>query len=236
MRSLPNFVLIHGAWVNGSCWSGVIQRLQKAGYHVTAPQLPLTSLAEDVARVRQVLVAQSGATILVGHSFGGAVISQLGTDAPNVVGLVYLSALAPAMGETMKDLFSGGPQPASVAALRPDKQGFFWLDQEGFVQYLAPDVDAVQARVLAAVQQPIAASEFWGEEPFGEPAWQSLPSWYLVSEDDQMLPAPVQHFFAERMGATTSSIAASHVAMISHPDVVADLFKKVAQQLGDSGE
>ena len=123
MNTLPNIVLIHGAWANGSAWGAVIQRLQAAGYHVTAPQLPISSLDEDVARVRQVLAAQSGPTVLVGHSFGGAVITQLGDDAPNVAGLVYESAFAPDQGETMNALINGGPQPAGAAAIRPDTQG-----------------------------------------------------------------------------------------------------------------
>ena len=148
----------------------------------------MTSLANEVARVRQVLGARNGPTILVAHSFGGAVITQLGKGAPNVVGLVYESAFAPDKGETMKGLINGGPQPAGAAAFRPDQAGFLWLDQDGFVKFFAPDVDPVRARVMAAVQQPIAASEFLGEEPFGEPVWRLRPSWYLVTDNDQMVP------------------------------------------------
>ena len=202
-----NIVLVHGVWVDGSSWSGVIERLQKEGYTVTAVQLDLTSLSGDVTRVRQVLSAQTGPTILVAHSFGGAVITGLGKDTPNVVGLVYVSAFAPDQGETMKALITGGPQPAVGAAFRPDAYGLIWLDRDGFVQYFAPDVDHTQARVLSAVQKPIAASEFFGEEPFGEPAWKALPSWYLLTEQDQMVPPDAQRFFAKRMGATISSVA-----------------------------
>ena len=220
MNTLRNIVLIHGAWANGSAWGAVIQRLQADGYHVTAPQLPMSSLDEDVARVRQVLVAQSGPTLLVGHSFGGAVITQLGGDAPNVVGLVYESAFAPDQGETMNGLINGGPQPAGVAAIRPDAQGFLWLDPDGFVRFFAPDVDPVQARVMSAVQQPIAATEFMGDAAFGTPSWKSLPAWYLVTENDQMVPPAVQHLFAQRMQANVASIAGSHASMVSHPDEV----------------
>lgn len=227
--SATNVVLVHGAWADGSSWSGVIERLQKAGYTVTAVQLDLTSLANDVARVRQVLSAQTSPTILVAHSFGGAVVTGLGKDAPHVVGLVYVSGFAPDEGETMKALITGGPQQAGAAAIRPDAQGFIWLDRDGFVQYFAPDVDPAQARVLAAVQKPIAASSFLGEEPFGEPAWKSLPSWYLVTEQDQMIPPDAQRFMAQRTGATISSVASSHVSMISHPDVVANLIIQVAE-------
>ncbi len=228
-KSLPSIVLVHGAWADGSSWSGVIQRLQSAGYKVTAVQIPLTALADDVARTRQVLAAQSGPTILVGHSYGGAVITQLGTDAPNVVGLVYVAAFAPDEGETAKGLTSGDPQPAGAAAIRPDAQGHLWLDPDGFVKYFAPDVNRAQARVLAAVQKPIAAGTFLGEEPFGPPAWRSLPSWYLVTTNDQMIPPDAQRFMAQRMKATISTVASSHVPMVSHPDVVANLIIKAAQ-------
>lgn len=235
VQSLPNIVLVHGAWADGSSWSAVIPRLQKAGYKVTAVQLPLTALADDAARVRTVLAAQSGPTILVGHSFGGAVITKLGPDAPNVAGLVYVAAFAPAEGESMKDLISSGPQPASAAAIRPDTQGFISLDPAGFVQFFAPDVDPAQAQVLAAVQKPIAASEFLSEEKFGPPTWKTVPSWYLVTEDDQMIPPPAQQFMAQRMGATVSSIKSSHVPMLSHPDVVANLIQTAAQAVSGGG-
>lgn len=202
-----NIVLVHGVWADGSSWSEVIERLQKAGSTVTAVQLDLTGLSDDVARVRQVLSAQTGPTILVAHSFGGAVITGLGKDTPNVVGLVYVSAFAPDQGESLKALITGGPQSAGGVAFRPDAYGLIWLDRDGFVQYFAPDVDHTQARVLSAVQKPIAASEFFGEEPFGKPAWKALPSWYLLTEQDQMVPPDAQRFFAKRMGATTSSVA-----------------------------
>jgi pimeloyl-ACP methyl ester carboxylesterase len=227
--SASNVVLVHGAWADGSSWSGVIQRLQQADYNVTAVQIPLTSLAEDVARVRQVLGAQTGPTILVGHSYGGAVITQLGKDTPNVVGLVYVAAFAPDEGESMKGLISGGPQPAGSAAIRPDALGFLWLDRDGFLQYFAPDVDQTQARVLASVQKPIAASTFLGDETFGEPAWKALPSWYLVTEQDQMIPPDAQRFMAQRAEATISSVVSSHVPMISHPGTVANLIIEAAE-------
>ena len=228
-QQVENIVLVHGAWADGSSWSKVIERLQRAGSTVTAVQLALTSLADDIARVRQVLQAQTGPTLLVAHSYGGAVITGLGKDIPNVTGLVYISAFAPAEGESMKSLITGGPQPAGGAAFRPDAQGFLWLDRDGFVQYFAPDVDRTQAHVLAAVQKPIAASAFLDEQPFGEPAWKSLPSWYLLTEQDQMVPPDAQRLMAQRAGATLSSVASSHVSMISHPHVVAELILTAAQ-------
>ncbi len=226
--SVTNVVLVHGAWADGSSWSAVIERLQQASYRVTAVQLDLTSLSSDVARVRQVLSTQTSPTILVAHSYGGAVITGLGKDTPHVVGLVYVSAFAPDEGEMMKGLITRGPQPAGGAAIRPDEYGLIWLDRNGFVQYFAPDVDTTQARVLAAVQKPIATSSFLSGDPFGEPAWKALPSWYLVTEQDQMILPAAQRFMARRAGATISSVASSHVSMLSHPDVVATLIAQVA--------
>jgi pimeloyl-ACP methyl ester carboxylesterase len=234
VNTLPSIVLIHGAWADGSAWTAVIQRLQADGYHVSAPQLPMSSLHDDVARVRQVLVGQSGPTLLVAHSFGGAVITNLGDDAPNAVGLVYQSAFAPDEGETMKGLINGGPQPPGVVAIRPDAQGFLWLDPDGFVKFFGPDVDPVQVRVMSAVQQPIAVSEFMGDEPFGTPLWRSLPSWYLVTENDQMVPPAAQHFFAQRMGANVASVAGSHASMVSHPDEVTAFIEQAAQAVSAS--
>jgi pimeloyl-ACP methyl ester carboxylesterase len=225
-ESLPNVVFVHGAWADGSSWNDVIRRLQKVGYKVTAVQIPLTSLADEVARTRQVLVEQDGPTILVGHSYGSAVITQLGTDAPNVVGLVYVAGLGPDEGETLQGLLSQGSE-LPPGLLHPDQQGFIWFDRDGFMQYLAPDVKPTQARVLAAVQKPIASSILG--EIFGEPAWQSLPSSYLVAENDQILPPDAQRFMAQPMEATISSVASSHVALISHPETVARLIKQVAR-------
>lgn len=224
-----NVVFVHGAWADGSSWSGVIQRLQAEGFRATAAQLPMNTRDEDVTKTRQALAAQNGPTILVAHSYGGAIITQLGADAPNVVALVYVSAFAPAQGESMRGLVTGGPQPAGASALRPDPNGYIWLDQAGFVQFFAPDVDPVQARVLAAVQKPISATTFLGEEPFGPPAWASFKSWFLVSEQDQMIPPAAQRFMAQRAGASVSSVAGSHASLISHADVVASLVQSAAE-------
>jgi pimeloyl-ACP methyl ester carboxylesterase len=224
-----NIVLIHGAWADASSWSEVIRRLQTAGYNVTAVQLGLASLDDDVARTRGVLASQTGPTLLVAHSYGGAVITQLGADAPNVVGLVYESAFAPDEGETMKALISGDPQPAGAAAIRPDKQGYLWLDADGFVKFFAPDVNLAEARVMEAVQKPISAASLLGDEKFGPPAWKSFPTWFLITENDQMLPPAAQRLFAKRMNATVTSVAGSHVAMVSHPDEVASFIMKAAQ-------
>ena len=154
MIDRPNIVLVHGAWAEGSCWTGVIERLQEAGYNVRAPQFPLTSLADDVARLRQVLAFQDGPTIVAGHSYGGQIITALGTDAPNVVGLVYIAAFGLDVGESLGALLSQGPVTPALAHTFTDQRGFVWLSEEDFVGHFAADVDRRQARVMWAVQQP----------------------------------------------------------------------------------
>lgn len=229
MSKLPNIVLVHGAWGDGSSWDAVIQRLQQDGFHVSAVQLTLTSFGEDVARTRALLAAQTGPTLVVAHSFGGAIITELGADAPNVIGLAYESAFAPDENETMKALLNQPPQPAGAAAIHPDARGFLWLEPDGFVKFFAPDVRPAEARVMAAVQKPIAASVLFYEKPSGSPAWRHFPTWYLVTTNDQMLPPDAQRFFAKRMDATVTTLAGSHASMVSHPDEVARFIVKAAK-------
>jgi pimeloyl-ACP methyl ester carboxylesterase len=190
MNARPNIVLIHGAWAEGSCWSGVIERLQADGYHVIAPPFPLTALADDVARLRQVLDLQDGPAIVAGHSYGGQIMTALGADAPNVAGLVYIAAFGLDQGESLGGLLSQGPVTPALAHLFTDKQGFGWLSEDDFVNHFAADVDPVQAKVMYAVQQPLAMSAFG--DVMGVPAWKTLPSWYLVATDDQALPAAAE--------------------------------------------
>ncbi len=230
MNSRPNIVLVHGAWADGSCWSGVIERLQADGFRVTAPQFPLTSLADDVARLRQVLDFQDGATVVVGHSYGGQIMTALGEDAPNVVGLVYIAAFGLDQGESLGQLLSQGPVTPALAHLFTDSRGFGWLSEEDFVEHFAADVDSTRAHVMYAVQQPLASSAF--TDVMGVPAWKSLPSWYLVAQNDEALPPDAERQFATRMGATTTEIAASHVAMVSHPAQVTQLIAKAAEHVG----
>jgi len=232
MTGRPNIILIHGAWADGSCWSGVIERLQEAGYSVRAPQFPLTSLADDVARLRQVLAFQDGPTVVVGHSYGGQIITALSADAPNVVGLVYVAAFGLDEGESLGELLSQGPVTPALAHRFTDQRGFVWLSEEDFVEHFAADVDRRQARVLWAAQQPLAGSAF--ADVMGVPAWKSLPSWYLVAKDDEAIPPAAERQFAARMGATTIEVSASHVAMVSHPDDVASLIERAAESVGAS--
>lgn len=221
MDARPNVVLVHGAWADGSCWRDVIEGLQSEGYKVTAPQFPMTSLADDVARLRQVLSLQGGATIVVGHSYGGQIITALGNDAPSVVGLVYIAAFALDEGESLGALLSQGPTPPALVHQSVDAQGFVWLSEDDFTNHFAADVDPATAKYMFAVQQPLASNTFG--DAMGVPAWRSLPTWYLVATEDQAIPPPAEQMFAKRMGATTIEVPSSHVAMVSHPKEVLGL-------------
>ena len=227
MTTRPNIVLVHGAWADGSSWSSVIERLQADGYHVTAPQFPLTSLADDVARLRQVLDVQDGPTVVAGHSYGGQIITALGADAPNVAGLIYVAAFGLDEGESLGALLSQGPVTPALAHLFTDKQGFAWLSEDDFVNHFAADVDPVKARGMYAVQQGLAGSAF--TDVMGVPAWKSRPSWYLVASNDEAIPPAAERQFASRMGATTIEVPSSHVAMVSHPDEVVRLVESAAE-------
>jgi pimeloyl-ACP methyl ester carboxylesterase len=233
MSGRPNIVLVHGAWADGSSWSAVAQRLQAAGYHVIAPQFPETSLADDVARLRYVLKRQDGPTLVAGHSYGGQIITSLGTDAPNVVGIVYIAAFGLDEGESIGALLTQGPPTPALAHLDVDELGFAWIPEDDFVGHFAGDIDPVTARVMFAVQQPLAASTLG--DVMGVPAWKGRPTWYLVAANDEAIPPDAERQFAARMGAQTVEVASGHVAMVSHPDEVAELIVTAAQAI-EKGE
>jgi pimeloyl-ACP methyl ester carboxylesterase len=218
MSDRPNIVLVHGAWADGSSWSAVIERLQADGYKVTAPQFPESSLAADVARLREVLSRQDGPTVVAGHSYGGQIMTALGTDAPNVVGLVYIAGFGLDEGESIGALLEQAPVSPALAHLDIDQQSFAWIPEDDFVNHFAADVDPVKARVMFAVQQPLHWSALG--DVMGVPAWKSLPSWFLIADGDQAIPPDAQRQFAARMGATTIEVPTNHVAMVSHPDEV----------------
>lgn len=228
MSPLPTIILVHGAWADGSSWSGVIEGLQSEGYRVTAPQFPLSSLADDVARLRQVLALQDGPTIVAGHSYGGQIMTALGADAPNVVGLVYIAAFALDEGESLGALLAQGPVTPALAHQFVDDRGYVWLSEDDFTSHFAADVDAARARVMFAVQQPLAASTF--NDVMGVPAWKSLPTWYLVAADDEAIPPDAERLFAKRMDADTVEVHASHLAMVSHPSEVVRLIQSAADR------
>ena len=236
MSESPNIVLVHGAWADGSSWSAVVERLQAEGYSVIAPQFPETSLTDDVARLRQVLNRQSGPTIVVGHSYGGQIMTALGTDAPNLSALVYIAAFGLDEGESLGAQLGAGPPTPALAHLIVDEQKFAWIPEEDFVAHFAADVDPVKAKVMFAVQQALSMSTF--DDVMGVPAWKSHPTWYLVATEDQAIPPDAERMFAKRMGASTVEVASSHVAMVSHPDEVVRLIRAAAQtaQAGSSSD
>jgi pimeloyl-ACP methyl ester carboxylesterase len=229
MSKLPNIVLVHGAWADGSSWSAVTERLQRDGFNVTAPQFALTKLSDDVARLREVLARQSGPTIVAGHSYGGQIITALGKDAPNVAGLIYVAAFGLDQGESLGALLAQGPPSPAIAHLDIDKQGYAWLPEDDFVSHFAGDVDPVKAKVMFASQQPLAAGTF--NEVMGEVAWKSFPSWYLVAQSDEAIPVDAERLFAKRMGATVVEVNSNHLPMVSHPAEVVDLIESAAEKI-----
>jgi pimeloyl-ACP methyl ester carboxylesterase len=227
MEPKTNVVLVHGAWADGSTWSKVIPLLDKKGFDVTAVQLPLTSLADDIVVTRNALAAQKGKTILVGHSYGGAVITGAANDAPNVTALVYIAAFGLDECESLEDLSKQGTPPAGAAQIRPDEHGFLWIDRDGFAQAFAADVDPDEAHIMAVTQRPLSIKSFVAKS--GPPAWKHIPSWYLVSSNDRMIPPQAEELMAKRMGATVRTVAASHASMVSHPREVADIIAAAAE-------
>jgi pimeloyl-ACP methyl ester carboxylesterase len=224
---VQNIVLVHGAWADGSSWGTVIPLLQERGYNVTAVQIPLTSLADDAAVTSRVLAMQNGSTLLVGHSYGGVVITAAGANASNVVGLVYISAFAPDEGEVLGELNGRMPAAPGQANLRPDAYGFLWIDPKAFPESFAQDVDPVQAQVMAAVQKPLSASIFG--DKVSKAAWKTKPSWYLVSENDRIINPDLERFMAQRIGARkVVSIPSDHASLVSHPNEVAQLITDAA--------
>jgi pimeloyl-ACP methyl ester carboxylesterase len=226
---LPNIVLVHGAWSDGSIWSAVTERLQGDGYNVIAPQFSLTSVEADVARLEQHLARLTGPIILVGHSYGGEIITALGPTNPNVVGLVYIAAFGLDEGETIGELLQNGPPMPALANMEIDAQGFAWLPLDDWVDHITSDVDPAQAKALFAAQQPVSMSLF--TYVMGVPTWKSVPSWYMVATNDEALPPDAERFFAQRMGATVVEIESSHVPLVSQPDAVTNLIETAAESL-----
>jgi len=223
----PNILLVHGAWADASCWSDVIALLQARGYTVAAPQFPESSLADDVARLRQVLGLLDGPTLVVGHSYGGQIMTALGEETSNVVGLVYIAAFGLDQGESIGALLQAGPPTPALAHLKIDSRGFAWVPEDDYVGHFAADIDPVKAKVMFAVQQALSASTL--EDVMGVPAWKALPTWYLVAAEDQAIPPDAERAFAERMGATTVEIQSNHCAMVSHPNDVVSLIETAAR-------
>jgi len=220
-----NVVLVHGGFVDGSGWQQVYDLLKRDGYRVSVVQNPTLSLEGDVEATRLILDLQDGPTILVGHSYGGAVISEAGNH-PQVSALVYIAAFAPDKGESVNTLIADPPPGAPVPPILPPVNGFLFLDRDKFHASFAGDLPVSQAEFLADSQVP------WGVDALGgtvsEPAWRTKPSWYLVATDDRMIPPPAQHAMSERAGSTVVEAAGSHAIYVSQPSAVADLIRQAA--------
>jgi pimeloyl-ACP methyl ester carboxylesterase len=221
----PSIVLVHGGFVDGSGWKGVYAHLTKDGYSVGVVQNPTLSHADDVAVTKRVIDAQSEPVILVGHSYGGAVITEAGNH-PKVAALVYIAAFAPDKGESVNTLIADSPPGAPVPPILAPQDGFLFLEREKFHASFAGDLSAEEAAFMADSQVP------WGVDALGgtisEPAWRSKPSWYLVATDDRMIPPPAQRAMSQRAGSTVIEVEASHSVYVSQPAVVADLIKAAA--------
>lgn len=214
-----NIVLVHGLWADGSSWSKVIPILEKAGHKVIAVQLPLHSLADDVATIKRAIDLVGGPVTLVGHSFGGFEITNAAYNNQNVTGLVYVSAFAPDEGESTANYVDFSTLPPGL--LVPDSGGFLYLNPKMFHEAFIQDANATEAETLAVVQKP--AHQSLATEPSGPPAWKQLPTWFEVSEGDHIIPPDVQRNFAKRMNATTISLNSSHASLVTHPDEIAEL-------------
>lgn len=222
----PTIVLVHGAWADGSSWQRVIPILLDAGHTVIAVQNPTQSLAGDVAATRQVLDTIDGPVVLVGHSWGGAVITEAGND-PKVKALVYVAAFAPAAGEALGSLVGKYPNPPALGHIQDDGKGNLTLAVQGWVEDVANDLPEAEARVLAVVQPPLPASTFG--DVIGQAAWEDRPSWYIVSTEDRVVSVALEREFAARMKATTTELAAGHLSLLSQPGAVAKVILEAAR-------
>lgn len=222
---VKNIVLVHGGFVDGSGWEGVYIALKKDGYAVTIVQNPTTSLEDDVAVTKRALAAQNGPAILVGHSYGGAVITEAGTD-PKVAGLVYIAAFAPDKDESVSTLIKDPPPGAPVPPILPPQDGYLFLDKAKFHASFAGDVSADAAAFMADSQVPWGVGALSGT--ISEPAWRTKPSWYLVATDDKMIPPDAQRAMSKRAGSTVVEVKGSHAVYVSQPQAVASLIEKAA--------
>jgi pimeloyl-ACP methyl ester carboxylesterase len=228
MKAMNNIVMVHGGFVDGAGWEGVYKILKKDGYNVSIVQNPTISLEDDVAVTKRVLAAQDGPVVLVGHSYGGAVITEAGND-PKVAGLVYITAFAPDKGESVATLIKDPPPGAPVPPILPPQDGFLFLDKKAFPASFAGDVEADKAAFMADSQVP------WGVEALGgtisHAAWRSKPSWYLVVTEDKMIPPDAQRAMSKRAGSSVVEVQGSHAIYVSQPAAVAALIEQAAKVL-----
>ncbi len=225
-RTVKNVVLVHGAWADGSSWSRVIPLLEAKGFHVVAVQNPLTSLADDVAATKRAIALQNAPVLLVGHSYGGAVITEAGND-PKVAGLVYVAAFAPDAGEAVGEMGKAYPVPPGAGEIRPDSEGFLSLTAKGIAEDFAQDLPETERKVLAATQGPTAGAAFGAK--ISQAAWKSKPSWYVVARHDRMISPDFEAAMAKKIGAKVLSVDGSHAVMLSQPEKVAALIEDAAK-------
>jgi len=226
MAAMGGIVLVHGGFVDGSGWEDVYKILKKAGYNVSIVQNPTVSLEDDVAVTKRVIAAQDGPVLLVGHSYGGVVITEAGND-PKVAGLVYIAAFAPDRGESVAALIKDPPPGAAAPPILPPQDGYLFLDKAKFAASFAADVLAEKAAFMADSQVPWGLAALSGS--ITEPAWKTKPSWYLVATDDKMIPPPAQQFMSKRAGSTVVETKGSHAVYVSKPEAVAAIIDKAAK-------
>lgn len=225
--TVRNIVLVHGAWADGSSWNKIIPILEKRGFHVTAVHLPFTTLADDAAAVKRAIALQDGPVLLVGHSYGGAVITEAGED-EKVVGLVYVAAFAPDAGESAGDLTGKNPPPSENKEFRPDPNGYLQLTAKGIANDFAPDLSQSEQQLLAATQGQVSGPNELGAK-VTTASWRRKPNFYIVADRDRMISPKLETELAQRMNAKTIHLSSSHVPMLSHPTEVADFISKAAK-------
>src|ERR1700722_1277492 len=219
-------VLVHGAWADGSCWQNVILPLERLGLNVICAPLPLTSLTDDIAALCRTLERTDGPLVLVGHAYAGAVIAGVTND--RIKALVYVSALVPAEGETVAQVFYREPPDPQAPQLAPDSHGFIWMPADGFRRAIAHKASADQTAIMAAVQRPICVKCI--QEVTPQPSWRTKPTWYLLAEEDRMIKSTTQTFMAERMGAKIRSYPVDHTAMYTEPNIVVEVIWEAARE------
>lgn len=226
-RPKPSIVLVHGAFADASSWAKVIPILERDGYEVTAVQIPLTALADDIATAKRVIEAQKGPVVVVGHSYGGVVITGAAADNPHVKSLVYVAAFAPDANEPITATASKFPPPPANDAFVPDAAGFLYIDRAKFHHVFCNDLTTPEARVLAATQKPVSGSVFAATVPTA--AWRTVPSWYIVSSQDRAIHPDLERFYAKRANAKTTELVSSHVPFLSRPRDVVKVIEEAAQ-------
>jgi pimeloyl-ACP methyl ester carboxylesterase len=227
--SKPSIVLVHGAWADASCWRHNIPKLLDEEYDVSAPQLPESSVADDVKKVKTMLDSKKGPIVVVAHSYGGMVATEAAANRNNVKALIYLSAFALDAGETLNKILKGYTPTPALSAIAPDPAGYFYINKEKFREVFAQDVDEEETRVMAVTQKPLAGAVL--DQTINAAAWKNVPSWFIITTEDRVVHPDIQRFVAKRMNANITEIKASHASFISKPDIATNLILEVAKMV-----